>query len=87
MTKYELKQKKERLQKQLEEVNKELERMSKTLLLKDNEKPFSKYTISEMNNLCEISEKAFNWMNENKDKNIYDYNALQSKDNKIPLEK
>lgn len=87
LTKYELKQKKERLQKELAEVNAKLEKLNKTLQLDNNEKPFSKYTIGEMENLLDCSEKAYNWLSENKDKNIYDFNATQPTANKVVLDR
>lgn len=87
MTKYELQQKRDRLQKELKEVTAQLEKMNKVLSLDNNEKPFSKYTLGETNDLFDISEKAYNWFIENKDKNIYDYNATVPKANRIVLER
>lgn len=87
MTKYELQQKRDRLQKELKEVTVQLEKMNKVLSLDNNEKPFSKYTLGETNDLFDISEKAYIWLVENKDKNIYDYNATVPTANRIVLEK
>lgn len=86
-TKYELQQKRDRLQKQLNEVNEALEKMNKTLCLDNNEKPFSKYSISEMSDLLDCSEMAYNWLNENKDKSIIDFNNSQPKAYRVVLEK
>lgn len=87
MTKYELKAKRERLIKQLNEVDSLLEKMNKSLCLDNNEKPFSKYTLRETNDLLDINEKAYNWLSENKEKSICDYNRVHPKAENVSLEK
>ena len=68
MTKKELLFKQEQLQKQLEKYD-------TAFNIHDNEKPYKKYTIAECSQLYEISKRAYEWLNENPQNNILDYNA------------
>lgn len=51
----------------------------------DMNKPFKKYTVNELNQLYNISEKAYEWSRENADSNIYDYNLMAIKEDRIIL--
>lgn len=86
MTKKEVQQKIEYHIKKAMEYKKELERMSMVLDLKgEMDKPFNKYDMQEMNQLLTMNEKAFNWLNQNKEKNIYDWNYLMGETEQVPL--
>ena len=89
MTKKQIENKMNDLYKQYKELEKQLAEMPQELKLKDYNKPFYKWTIAEQNDLMLISEKAFKWfINEeenNREKTIYDYNAVMYGIDKIPL--
>lgn len=75
MTKKELLFKQEQLQKQLADVQKQLEKYDTAFNINDNEKPYKKYSIAECSQLYEISKRAYEWLNENPQNTILDYNA------------
>lgn len=87
MTKLELQQKQEYYRRKLNEINAELERMDKVFTIHDKEKPFRKYSVIEMNELFDISQDAFNWLSENNENNILDYNAQASKDKQVNFDR
>lgn len=57
--------------------------------MEDFEKPFIKYNLSELSELLRISDSAyeFSQLEENKSKNIYDYNAQATDDSAVVLAK
>lgn len=75
MTKKELLFKQEQLQKQLAEVQQQLEKYETAFCINQPGKPYKKYNIAEMNELYSISKRAYEWLNENPQNNILDYNA------------
>lgn len=87
MTKNEVLLKISYYQDKLKEYQNIYDKMTAVFEIKDMKKPFYKYDISEMSALNDISEKAFAWSRkaENREKNIYDYNAEAPKDERIDL--
>lgn len=87
MTKRQLLIQKEELMKQIKEIDKRIAEIGDTLFLSDKAKPFHEWNLSEMNDLCEINETAFDWfMNDaNHNKTIADYNytVIKAKDKVI----
>ena len=75
MTKKELLWKQEHLQKQLADVQKQLEAYDTAFNINDTAKPYKKYSIAECSQLYEISKRAYEWLNENPQQSIIDYNA------------
>lgn len=56
------------------------------LELKDYSKPFRQWTIAEQNELCELSEKAYDWFYDgNEQKSILDYNESVPRLERVPL--
>lgn len=87
MTLLEAQQKAKYYYQKWQEYQKEVERMETAFDISDMNKPFKKYTINETQQLYNISEKAYEWMLENKDANIYDYNLMALKEDRIILAK
>lgn len=87
MTLLEAQQKAKYYYQKWQEYQKEVERMETAFDIHDMNKPFKKYTINEIQQLYNISEKAYEWMQENQDSNIYDYNLMALKEDKIILAK
>lgn len=85
MTLLEAKQKAEYHYAKWQEYQQQVEKMGKAFDIRDMNKPFRKYTVAELNQLYTISEKAYNWSLENKDSNIYDYNLMAIKEEKVIL--
>ena len=75
MTKKELLFKQEQLQKQLAEVQQQLEKYETAFSINQPGKPYKKYNIAEMNELYSISQRAYEWLTENQQQSIIDYNA------------
>lgn len=86
MTKRELLAKQDYLQKQLADVNRQLEMMETAFSIKDTTKPFSKYSLCEINELYAISPKAYDYLSENRNETILDYNRQSAKDYRVLLE-
>lgn len=85
MTLFEAQQKAQYYYNKWQEYQKEVERMETAFDIADLNKPFRKYTVAELSQLYNISEKAYDWSRENADSNIYDYNLLATKDDRIIL--
>lgn len=85
MTLFEAQQKAQYYYNKWQEYQKEVERMESAFDIADLNKPFRKYTVAELSQLYNISEKAYDWSRENADNNIYDYNLLATKDDRIIL--
>lgn len=85
MTLLEAQQKAEYYYSKWQEYQKEVERMGKAFDIRDMNKPFRKYTVAELNQLYTISNKAYEWSLENRDSNIYDYNLMAIKEDKVIL--
>lgn len=85
MTLFEAQQKAQYYYNKWQEYQKEVERMETAFDIADLNKPFRKYTVAELSQLYNISEKAYDWSRENADNNIYDYNLLATKDDRIIL--
>ena len=85
MTLFEAQQKAQYYYNKWQEYQKEVERMETAFDIADLNKPFRKYTVAELSELYNISEKAYDWSRENADNNIYDYNLLATKDDRIIL--
>lgn len=74
MTKNELEFKIKRLREQLKNAEAELEKMNAVFYIDDKEKPFKKWSINEQQELYKINIKAWEWLCDNKDSTILDYN-------------
>ncbi len=85
MTLFEAQQKAQYYYNKWQEYQKEVERMETAFDIADLNKPFRKYSVAELSKLYNISEKAYDWSRENADSNIYDYNLLATKDDRIIL--
>lgn len=85
MTLFEAQQKAQYYYNKWQEYQKEVERMETAFSIADMNKPFRKYTVAELSQLFNISDKAYEWSRENADSNIYDYNLLAPKDDRIIL--
>lgn len=85
MTLFEAQQKAQYYYNKWQEYQKEVDRMETAFDIADLNKPFRKYTVAELSQLYNISEKAYDWSRENADNNIYDYNLLATKDDRIIL--
>lgn len=85
MTRLEAEQKVKYYRDKWSEYQKILDKMDMVFDIPDLEKPFGKYTLPEQQKLYQISEKAYEYSIEHKEENIYDYNLLSAKDNKITL--
>lgn len=85
MTLFEAQQKAQYYYNKWQEYQKEVERMETAFDIADLNKPFRKYTVAELSQLYNISGKAYDWSRENADSNIYDYNLLATKDDRIIL--
>lgn len=85
MTLFEAQQKAEYYYNKWQEYQKEVERMQSAFSIKDLNKPFKKYTVNELQQLYSISGKAYEWSRENPDSNIYDYNLMAIKEDRIIL--
>ena len=86
MTKQELLFKQEQLQKQLEDIRTQLEKFDTAFNINQPAKPYKKYALYEINQLYSISERAYNWLNDNQDKSILDYNKQCPNAYKVLLE-
>lgn len=72
--------------KAIKELIKQKENAKDELELKDYSKPFRQWTLTEQNELCELSKKAFNWFYDgNEQKSILDYNESAPKSERVPL--
>lgn len=88
MTKSDLEFKIQQTRKQLAKYEEELKKMNEVFYIDDKEKPFKKWTISEQNQLYNIKNQAWQWLSENKDSSILDYNKNQiKKENQVLLYK
>lgn len=87
MTRLELQQKQEYYRRKLNEINTELDRMDKVFTIHDKEKPFRKYTLIEMRELSDVSMDAYEWLNENKEMSVLDYNAQASKEKQVNFDR
>ena len=78
---------KEYLQK-IADIDTQLEAIgNNTLKLKgDKEKPFTKYSIAERQNLYNINQNAYELLAAHKDESVLDYNTLQTAANRVILE-
>lgn len=85
MTLLEAQQKAKYYYEKWQEYQKEADRMETAFDIADMNKPFKKYTVNELNQLYNISEKAYEWSRENADSNIYDYNLMAIKEDRIIL--
>lgn len=87
MTRLEAQQKVEYYRKKLNEYQAVLDKMDAVFDIQDFNKPFRKYTIDELQRLLDVSEKAYEWSREeeNANSNIYDYNLLSPKEDRITL--
>lgn len=85
MTRLEAQQKVEYYRKKLNEYQAVLEQMDRVFDIPDFNKPFKKYNINELQQLLDCSEKAYEWSLENGESNIYDYNLLSMKEDRITL--
>lgn len=85
MTLLEAQQKAKYYYEKWQEYQKQVEKMETAFDIQDMNKPFKKYTVGELNQLYNISEKAYEWSRENADSNIYDYNLMALKEDRIIL--
>lgn len=85
MTRLEAQQKVEYYRKKLNEYQAVLDKMDMVFDIPDFNKPFKKYSIAELSALLECSEKAYEFSRENGESNIYDYNLMALKDDRITL--
>lgn len=87
MTRLEAQQKVEYYRKKLNEYQAVLDQMDRVFDIPDFNKPFRKYSIGELQALLEVSEKAYEWSREeeNANSNIYDYNLISAKEDRITL--
>lgn len=85
MTRLELQQKVDYYRRKLDEYQKELDKMEMVFDIHDYNKPFKKYSLAELQHLKDCSEKAYEYSLENKEENIYDYNLVSLKDDRVNL--
>ena len=87
MTQFEAKQKAQYYYEKYQEYQRILDKMEAVFDIPDFNKPFRKYTIDELQKLLDVSEKAYEWSREeeNANSNIYDYNLLSAKEDRITL--
>lgn len=87
MTLLEAQQKAQYYYNKWQEFQKEVERMETAFSIDTMDKPFKKYSLADLQKLYSISGKAYEWAQENPDSNIYDYNFMAVKEDKILLAK
>lgn len=85
MTKLEAQQKAKYYYEKWQEYQAVLDKMDMVFDIQDFNKPFRKYSIGELQALLEVSEKAYEYSRENGESNIYDYNLLSAKEDRITL--
>lgn len=86
MTKKEIERRITEHAKAIKELTIQKENAKDELELKDYSKPFRQWTIAEQNELCELSEKAYDWFYDgNEQKSILDYNESVPKLERVPL--
>ena len=74
MTKIELENKIKKLREQLTKAEEELEKMNTVFYIDNKYKPFIKWNIKEQQDLYNINQKAWEWLTNNKECSIIDYN-------------
>lgn len=74
MTKLELEYKIQRLKEQLAKYQEQLDNMNTVFYINDNNKPFQKWSMKEQNDLYSINQVAWEWLTNNKECSIIDYN-------------
>lgn len=88
MTKCDLEFKIRQTRELLQKYEKQLADMETVFYIDDKEKPFRKWTIKEQHELYQINSKAWEWLTENTESNILDYNNNQiKKENEVLLYK
>lgn len=85
MTRLEAQQKVKYYYDKWQEYQSVLDKMDAVFDIQDFNKPFRKYSIEELQRLLNVSEKAYDYSRENQDSNIYDYNLMALKEDKITL--
>lgn len=88
MTKFDLEFKIKQTRELLQKYEKQLADMETVFYIDDKEKPFKKWSIKEQSELYQINSKAWEWLTENTENNILDYNNNQvKKENEVLLYK
>lgn len=85
MTRLEAQQKVKYYYDKWQEYQAVLDKMDAVFDIRDFNKPFRKYSLEELGRLLDVSEKAYEYSRVNQDSNIYDYNLLALKEDRITL--